>query len=88
MNRKQLGNRPTEPLSTKIVKTVAELKDTEPTELEQPLYEAINPDALDQLFTVRPGRNVRGSGEIQFMYCGCSIIITPDGDVNAIPKEE
>ncbi|WP_227380901.1 HalOD1 output domain-containing protein [Haladaptatus halobius] len=37
-------------LSTAIVETVADLKDTEVTETEFQLYDDINPDALNNLF--------------------------------------
>lgn len=88
MSNKQLENRIRKPLSGKVVETVAALKDTEPTELDQPLYEVIDPDALDTLFTPKRDRTARRGGEIQFMYCGCSVIVAPNGDVNAVLKEE
>lgn len=88
MSDKQLENRIKDTPSGKVIETVAALKDTEPTELDQPLYEAIDPDALDSLFTPKRDRTARRGGEVQFMYCGCSVIVTPNGDVNAVLKEE
>lgn len=88
MSNEQLENQLWKPPSGKVIERVAALKDTEPTELDQPLYEAIDPDALDSLFTPKRDRTARGGGEIQFMYCGCSVIVTPNGDVNAVLKEE
>ena len=88
MSNKQLGSPVEKPLSREVVETVAALKNTEPTELQQPLYEVIDPDALDALFTPKRDRTARRGGEIQFMYCGYSVRITPNGDVNAAQKEE
>ena len=88
VSNKQLGSQIGKPPSRKVVETVAALKDTEPTELQQPLYEVIDPDALDTLFTPKRDRTAQRGGEIQFMYCGCSVLIAPNGDVNVAQKEE
>lgn len=67
-----------EQLSTKIVERVAAFKGTESVELD-PLYEAVNPDALNHLFTNSNGAD--RSGRITFMYCGCEVIVEGDGQV-------
>lgn len=88
VSNKPFETRMRNPPSGKVVETVAALKDTEPTELDQPLHEAIDPDALDSLFSPKRDSTARRGGEIQFMYCGCSVIVTPNGDVDAVLKEE
>lgn len=47
--------------SERVVETVAEATATDPLELE-PLYDVIDPDALDRLF--RPGRGDRPNGGV------------------------
>ena len=65
-------------LSTAFVEAVAEEMDTEPEKLFEPLYEAIDPDALDALFE---GQNSSG-GVVMFSYCGYSITVTASGEVS------
>lgn len=67
-----------EQLSTKVVERVAAFKGTESVELD-PLYEAINPDALNHLFTNPNGAD--RSGRITFAYCGCEVVVEDDGQV-------
>lgn len=67
-----------EQLSTKVVERVAAFKGTESVELD-PLYEVINPDALNRLFTNPSG--TERSGQISFVYCGCEVIVEDDGQV-------
>lgn len=67
-----------EPLSTRVVERVATFKGTDSVELD-PLYEAIDPDALNRLFTNASGAS-RG-GQISFAYCGCEVIVEDDGQV-------
>lgn len=88
MSRNQLEKQTTKLPSTKVVEAVAALKDTEPTELERPLYTVVDPDSLNTLFTPKRDETARTVGEIHFTYCGCSIIVTPSGDVNAVLKGE
>lgn len=61
----------TESLTATVVRAVAEAKDAEPA---TPLYEAINPDALEDLYR-------RGSPEIRFEYVGYSVTIHSDRSV-------
>jgi hypothetical protein len=56
-----------------IVSKVAEREGTEPSELE-PLYEAIDPDALATLF-----RDTRG--RLRFTYVGYEVVVTHGGEV-------
>jgi len=63
------------PLSDRIVEEVAEKADVEPDELE-PIYTAINPDALNQLF-----KSDQQSGMIIFPYMGYKVFATSDGTI-------
>ncbi|WP_227356081.1 HalOD1 output domain-containing protein [Haladaptatus salinisoli] len=56
----------TDDLSTKVIEKVAACEDVDPVELETPLYEVINPDALDTLF--------KTPSVVKFTYCGYTIV--------------
>ena len=84
----QIKSRTAESVSGKVLNTVAARKDTEPTALQPPLYEVVDPDALDNLFTPRADGSVRMRGEVRFAYCGYEIRISSNGDVRAVPEEE
>lgn len=51
-------------------------RSVDPMDLETPLIEVIDPDALDTLFK---GQN--RSGEIRFSYSGYRVIVQEDGQV-------
>lgn len=60
--------------SEAVIDTVAEENETAPHELP-PLYEAIDPDALDQLFANRDG------GTVTFCCCEHEITVEPNGTI-------
>jgi hypothetical protein len=60
---------------TTVVETVAEAAGVSELELE-PLYDAIDPDALEVLF--RPG----AVGRVEFSYQGHAVTVHSDGQVD------
>lgn len=67
--------------STAVIETVAAREGVDPTELNVPLYETINPDALDQF--VRHASEAGGETAVQLelTYYGYELVITADGSV-------
>ncbi|WP_192498290.1 HalOD1 output domain-containing protein [Halorussus halophilus] len=76
----QLGER-REPLSAVVVEAVAEAADVDPAELGTPLYEQIDPDALDNLFSDRHNGMPRGSGHVTFELLEFEVTVYSDGHV-------
>lgn len=74
-------------LPTAIIRQVAVQTDTETTALE-PLYNTIDPDALETLFAPKADDSLRSQGRIVFEYSGCEVTITSRGDVRAIPLDD
>lgn len=70
-------------ISTAVVEAIAEYEGVDPLELSRPLYEVIDPDALDNLFP--PGSN--SAGQIEFSYNGCAVTVTSDGDVDVVNSD-
>ncbi|AHF98850.1 hypothetical protein HALLA_08215 [Halostagnicola larsenii XH-48] len=68
-----------EPLSVKVVRKVAQMDGVDPTELDAPLYDVINPEALDELFEPRRNGEQR-SGTVEFTYHGYDIVIEHSDD--------
>ncbi|THE65824.1 hypothetical protein D8Y22_06455 [Salinadaptatus halalkaliphilus] len=62
--------------SLRVVEALAETTDTDPLELE-PLYHAIDPEALDRLFQADPN----GHASVQFEYASHAIEVRSDGTV-------
>lgn len=60
-----------------VVETVAKAEDVDPLELTPPLYEVIDPDALESLFA-----NNRVLGKVIFNYAGYEVSVFSDGDVS------
>ena len=60
-----------------VIKTVAEVEDVDPLKLTPPLYEVIDPDALESLFA-----NDRTHGKVIFSYNGCEVSVFSDGYIS------
>ena len=71
--------------SERVVAVIAEKSGTDPLELP-PLYESVDPDALDALFT--PDSREPVLGEVTFTHAGHEITVAYDGEVviTARPK--
>jgi hypothetical protein len=68
-------------LSALVTETVAAREGRSPAELSEPLYAAIDPDALDSLFQ-------NSSGQVVFTYHGYEVTVTSGGDVSVTPVGE
>ena len=63
-----------EALSSTVVRAVAEREGIGPASLSPRLFDVVDPDALDSLFTTT-------DGHITFPYCGYSVTVYADGRV-------
>jgi len=66
----------TEALSQAVIYGVAELNGVDPLDLDERLYDCIDPDALDRLFTTG------GCGSLQFTMAGCHVDVSADRRVS------
>ena len=66
-------------ISIAVVTAVAAKRDVEPTELP-PLYESIDPDALDSLFAPTQTGGPR-RGRLEFTYDGHAVVVECDSDL-------
>lgn len=72
------------PASQAVIEAVAEAEGVEPVELSQPLFEVVDPDALDRFFGTLPcHRSIRRAS---FMYMDYRVTIHPDGDVELVAR--
>lgn len=71
-----------ESLSQAVIEAVASREDVEPMALETPLYEAVDPDALDALVETTASQHDRASLEIEFTYHGYHVRVSADGVVH------
>lgn len=76
-----MSTSPQENVSQKVVRAVAQEKGMSETEIP-PLYEAIDPDALNTLF--KQSRQ----GQLSFDYSGYVVTVWNDGDVLLQPQLE
>jgi hypothetical protein len=70
-----------ESASAAVVRLVASYHDDDPATIDPPLYEAIDPDALDALFVDASDQWTRPASRIEFPYCGCEVEVRGDGRV-------
>ncbi|SEQ56631.1 HalOD1 output domain-containing protein [Natrinema salaciae] len=71
------------PPSEEVVTAVATAFDTSPLDLTPPLYDRVDPEALDSL--VRSGPNEL---RVQFRYNGCAVSIDGRGRTEVSPIDE
>lgn len=75
-------------ISTEIVLAVSEITNTPPIEIE-PMFEVIDPDALDDLYA--PVDNAplqRGGCSTFFRLHGCGVTVYPTGEVEIRPPDD
>ncbi|WP_226038991.1 HalOD1 output domain-containing protein [Natrinema sp. DC36] len=70
--------------SISIVRTVAAVTGTEPTEM-RPLYEVVDPEAMNRLLT-RAGARTRPI-RLSFRFENCAVTVHADGRVIVAPCE-
>lgn len=68
-------------LSQRVILEIAAQLDVEPTEMEPSLYDVIDPEALDRLFSSKPNGEERPGGQVIFEFYGYQITVRSDGDV-------
>lgn len=64
--------------SLAVIETLAEARNVSPLELDQSLYDVVDPDALDALFQESDGLT---SGHVRFNVGDAEVTVTADGDV-------
>lgn len=74
-------------LTTTLVHALAEFADTDVTEMEETLYDRVDPDALDQLFAPRSDGTPRSEGHVTFTLAGHLVMVTSDGRIEITPRE-
>ena len=85
MFRGQLGAS-SETLSSAVVSAVAAAEGVDASELTEPLFDVIDPDALDALF--RPNGATPLNGKLQFDYYGYEVTVYGNRQVEVHPLEE
>lgn len=67
--------------STAVVETVAAREGVDPMDIDAPLYEAVDPDALDSIVRTVDGEPNHAPLEVEFTYYGYEVVVATDGSV-------
>ena len=78
MERTRLGNSSERGVCERIVEAVAERSDTSPVDLSPPLYDAVDPDALETLVGSHGAPGLR----VGFTDNDCAVTVTGSGAVD------
>lgn len=68
-----------QPLSNAVIEAVAEAEGVDPSELSEPMFSVIDPDALDTLFQT-------ANGTLTFSYHGYVVTVEARGEVTVAPE--
>jgi len=69
------------PITSEVVGAVARVEGVDPAAVEPTLFEAVDGEALDQLFR-------ETTGHVAFEYNGYEVTVTSEGDVSLAPLGE
>lgn len=69
-----------EPLSTGIVSALADLSETDVTDVDR-LYDRVDPDSLDAIFQPPNGKSTRNTGELSFRLGSYTVTVHASGFV-------
>lgn len=72
--------------SEAVVEAVADADGVHPSEITPPLYEAIDPEALDGLFA-STHRTDRTDGRLAFAYSGYEVTVHWNGQVSVVTND-
>ena len=73
--------------SERVVERVAAAENVDPAELEPPLFDVVDPDALDVLFnTMETGAGL-DMGAVRFAYHGYDVSVSADGTVSVSERD-
>jgi hypothetical protein len=68
-------------LSIRVIDAIAEHEGTTPTEIRPVLYDIIDPDALDSLFSATHRGVARADGNVEFRYGPHEVTVYSDGRI-------
>lgn len=77
--RVEYSRRETEPPSIAVVRALARFADDDPIDVEPPLNDVLDADALDALFADRPDGTSRGMGTVSFDVADARVVVSADG---------
>lgn len=80
MSQTRFQSSTNESLSTKIITEVAAAKGVSPIDVQPPLYDVIDSDALDSLFADQNGAS--RVGQVSFNYAGHEVTVESSGEVD------
>ncbi|THE65890.1 hypothetical protein D8Y22_05025 [Salinadaptatus halalkaliphilus] len=75
-------------LTTTIVHAIAEIADTDVSQGEFSLYDSIDPDALDRLFSPKADGTDRTGGHVAFTALEHEVFVYANGDVIIYPPSK
>ncbi|WP_459807299.1 HalOD1 output domain-containing protein [Halopiger thermotolerans] len=68
-----------ESVTVQLVRALADAADVDPVELSPPLYDVVDPDALEALFAPTEGGTTR-RGRVEFTYAEYRVTVDAAGD--------
>ena len=77
-----------ESLSIAVVEAIAERAAVEPLDLDRPLYDAIDPDALENLFPVDTEGRPATEGPVTFSYGEYTVRVFSDRRIQVFGPED
>lgn len=74
-------------VSEAIVTEIADAEGVSPLDVSPPLYEAIDPDALEAVIASMQSQPTEQGGRLEFAYSGYDVTVTEDSSVAVASRE-
>lgn len=76
-----------EPVSMSVLRGVAAVTNTPITDMD-PLFETVDPEALDDLYDPAAGDRERADTRVAFRFNGCDVVVYAAGEIEISPVED
>lgn len=80
-----LGSSDDENVSEAVITAVADAKGVSPMDVTPPLYDVVDPDALEAIVASMTRGPDESAGRVEFSYGGYAITVTCEGQVSVTP---
>lgn len=77
MNGASIDHGPPRSVAEMVIEMISEAEGESPTEITPPLYDVVDPEALDAVT-----ESIGPKGTVAFEYCGHEVRVGGDGDVS------
>ena len=86
--RQQLKPPEDQQITARIVQEIAALENVEPATLSPPMYDVVDPDALNALLSTGVSNRAKSELQVRFEYRNYEVVVSGKGDIEVLDNSE